>query len=62
MKKKKIKKKKDKDLLKQINPANINIAGLKKANLKNTYINKIHYLMNEEDKNNLLRDSNSESE
>ena len=60
IKKKKIKKKKDKiDLLKQINTNNI--ANLKKTNLKNTYINKIHHLINEDEKTNFLKDSNSES-
>ena len=59
--KKKIKKKKEKiDLLKQINPNKI--ANLKKTNLKNTYINKIHHLMNEDEKSNCFKDSNSDSE
>lgn len=61
MKRKKIKKKKEKnDILKQINPNNISTS--KKTNLKNTYINKINFLMNENDNINGVRDSNSETE
>ena len=63
VRKKKISKKKEKiDLLKQINPSNI--ANLKKTNLKNTYINKIHHLITDEEgvKDKWLKESNSESE
>lgn len=63
VRKKKISKKKEKiDLLKQINPNNI--ANLKKTNLKNTYINKIHHLITDEEgvKDKWLKESNSESE